>query len=301
MERNFNEVYQEIYKNGIKELTNLRKARYVTLIIFVVLFIFTILVYFYERSVTPLLVLLVFVNFISLFFTAKAELDYRKSFKDLVIEKLVSSYNSNFSFRATSGISRAEYSRSGFDITFDRFYAEDLIQGRVKDKYKFKMSQVKVQDEREVRDSDGNYHTEVTTLFYGLFGYVDIADVMLTNMDITPNSSLRKYNTNRIEVDSSEFEKRYDMLSIDKVRTMEIFTSDIIEKFNKFYDDTGYVMQIRIVPNRIFFRISCGDAFEAPTFKNALSYDYLYKNFRMIEFPVSIIAKIIENAIDTER
>lgn len=301
MEKNFNEIYQEIYTNGIKELTDLRNKRFTSLLVFIGLFVLMTSIFVAKMALSPIVTVLIFASIIALFLAIKAETDYRKGFKELVIKRLIYLYNPEFIFHANAGVSKLEYTESFFDGHFDRFYAEDLVQGKIKDEYDFKMSQVKTEVEEVKRDSDGRTHVETHTLFSGLFGYVNIKDSMIMKMDITSNNFLNKYNKHRIEVDSGEFEKNYDMFSTDKVRTMEIFTSDIIEKFNKFEEETGYVMQIKVVPNKLYFRIACGEAFEAPVLKHALSYDYLYKNFNMIDFPISIITQMIENALDTRR
>ena len=40
MKRNFNEIYQEIYKNGVKELTILKRNHNVSILVFFALFTF---------------------------------------------------------------------------------------------------------------------------------------------------------------------------------------------------------------------------------------------------------------------
>lgn len=301
MKRNFNEIYQEIYKNGVKELTILKRNHNVSILVFFALFILTIIIFITQKRFTPILMVSIVTVIVSLVILMREQYNYKKGFKELVIKRLVYLYNPKFVYIPSSGVTRNEYIESFFDSHFDRFYTEDLIKGAINDEYSFKIAQVKTQVEEVETDSNGNSEIETHTLFSGLFGIVEIKDSMIMKMDITSNNFLNKYHKSRIEVDSSEFEKKYDMFSTDKVRTMEIFTSDIIEEFNKFEEETGYVMQIKVVPNRLYFRISCGESFEAPMIKDALSYDYLYKNFRMIDFPIDIITKMINNALETRR
>lgn len=299
MKRNFNEIYQEIYKNGVKELSKLKQNQNISIFVFFIFIVLTATLFIAQKRFSPILIISIFTTILSMFIFIKAQYDYRKGFKELVIKRIVYLYNPEFTYSPSEGVLKREYVESFFDRTFDRFYTEDLIKGKINGEYSFKMAQVKTEVEEVERDSDGKSHIETHTLFSGLFGIVDIKDSMILKMDITSDNFLNKYNKSRIEVDSSEFEKKYDMFSTDKVRTMEIFTSDLIEEFNKFEEETGYVMQIKVVPNRLYFRIKCGEAFEAPLMKDALSYDYLYKNFRMIDFPIYIISKMIEKALET--
>lgn len=299
--RNFNKIYQEIYNNGITELTKAKRIKNASAFAFVIFFILTVWILYKNSMNIEKSAFFIFVLPIILFVYITAQSNYRKTFKELVIRRIIYLYNPDFTFSAKSGISSREYVESFFDNDFDRFYSEDLIQGKILNEYNFKMAQVKTEVEEKEIDNEGKAHYETHTLFHGLFGIVDIQDSMIMKMDITSNNFLNKYNKDRIEVDSGEFEKNYDMFSTDKVRTMEIFTSDIIEEFNKFEDETHYVMQVKVVPNRLYFRISCGEAFEAPVVKGALSYDYLYHNFKMIDFPINIISRMIENALETRR
>lgn len=301
MKRNFNDIYQEIYTNGISELTKLKNNRDMSVIAFVALLIIVFIMFVKSKLSFEVMAILSVVLLVLFYLYIKTSSAYRKAFKELVIKRIVYLYNPELYFDAKKGVSKMEYVESFFDGHFDRFYSEDFIQGQILDKFDFKMSQVRTEVEQVETDSNGNTHIETHTLFSGLFGIVEIQDSMIMKMDITSNNFLNKYHKDRIEVDSSEFEEKYDMFSTDKVQAMEIFTSDIIEEFNKFEEDAGYVMQIKVVPNRLYFRIACGDAFEAPALKGALSYDYLYKNFRMIDFPIHIITRIIENALDTRR
>lgn len=299
--RNFNKIYQEIYNNGITELTRSKRIKDASAFAFVIFLILTVWIIYKNSMSIEKSAFYIFVLPIILFVYIIAQSNYRKTFKELVIRRIIYLYNPDFTFSAKSGVSSGEYVESFFDNDFDRFYSEDLIQGKILNEYDFKMAQVKTEVEEKKIDNEGKAHYETHTLFHGLFGIVDIQDSMIMKMDITSNNFLNKYNKDRIEVDSGEFEKNYDMFSTDKVRTMEIFTSDIIEEFNKFEDETDYVMQIKVVPNRLYFRISCGEAFEAPVVKGALSYDYLYRNFKMIDFPINIISRMIENALETRR
>lgn len=301
MKRNFNDIYQEIYTNGISELTKLKNNRDMSAVVFVALLIIVFIMFVKSKLSFELMAIFSVLLIVLFYLYIRSSSTYRKAFKDLVIQRIIYLYNPKLYFDAKKGVSKMEYIESFFDGHFDRFYSEDFIQGQILDKYNFKMSQVKTEVEEVERDANGNTHIETHTLFSGLFGIVEIQDSMIMKMDITSNNFLNKYHKDRIEVDSSEFEKNYDMFSTDKVQAMEIFTSDIIEEFNKFQEDTGYVMQIKVVPNRLYFRIACGDVFEAPALKGALSYDNLYKNFRMIDFPIHIISRIIENALDTRK
>ena len=57
----------------------------------------------------------------------------------------------------------------------------------------------------------------------------------------------------------------------DKVRTMEIFTSDLIEKYIDIMNINKYLFEVKIENDMLYFRYKCGDVFEAPAFGMGLN------------------------------
>lgn len=190
-------------------------------------------------------------------------------------------------------MSAHDYRRAEFDNLFDKFRTEDEITGSLADGSKIKMAQIATFEEREVRDSEGHIHKEETETFRGLYGIVVLTNPILNNINISSNSFLRKYDTARIEVDSAEFEKRYDLYALDKLNAMEIFTSELIEMFINL--KKNYAFELKVFGNCIYFRYRCGEMFEPPALKSGVTFDLLFKYFSIIDFPVGIIEKIIDN------
>ena len=46
-------------------------------------------------------------------------------------------YDKEFSFRSNMGILKSEYIKSGFYKDFDKYYSEDIIKGKIQNKYYF--------------------------------------------------------------------------------------------------------------------------------------------------------------------
>ena len=99
-------------------------------------------------------------------------------------------------------------------------------------------------------------------------------------------------------MDSADFEQKYDILADNKIQAMQIFNSDLIDKINDFNEYTGYFMELKLHKNKVFFRVECKEAFEAPEVKETLDYSVLYKYFKMIDSPVNIIETLIKNIED---
>jgi hypothetical protein len=245
MKKSFNEIYQDVYKSANASLMVLKKKRDFWIIMFIIC-LGGMIGLFANETYNFALLAVVLITVITAIVAVKANSDYRKAFKTLVIEKLIASYDPNFRFNAVGGISSHDYRAAGFDGHYDHYYTEDLIVGSIDGKQPFRMSQVTTTKEVTVTDNEGHTRTETRTLFKGLFGIVELKDYINVETSIFPNNMLKKYSQNRIEVDSAEFEKIYDMFSLDKVRTMEVFTSEVIEKFNKFHEDTKYILEFLV-------------------------------------------------------
>lgn len=118
---------------------------------------------------------------------------------------------------------------------------------------------------------------------------------IISRIYISNDSITKRYSEDRIEVDSAEFEKYYDCMSKEKVRTLRILTSDVIEKFNEIRRNSKYGFELKIEDDMIYFRYKCGQIFEPPTFKSGLDKEIIKKYYRYIYFPLELVIKLSEN------
>ena len=301
MNRNFNEIYKEISSKGFEEILNLKRIRnarftlFLLAVILVMMFCET-LIQFGDViiSVGLLFIIIAFISFMI------SDSKYKKTFKTHIMSKIINLYKSDFIYEPSKGITSIEYIAGFQDGFFTEFHSEDLIEGFIDDSTYFKMSQVTIIREDVEITSEGHRKTQKVTLFDGLYGMVETKDKILTPLEIKANKFFSRYSKNRIEIDSQEFEKQYDLFAENKVRAMEIFTSDVIDEINMLKVYTCFPIELKIQKNNIYFRIPCGEAFEAPLMKNANDYNTLYKYFRMIDSPLGIVEKLIKNANETQ-
>lgn len=301
MNRNFNKIYENIYSNGIEAINLYKKKRLGSALVFIIVTMLVIVLFnqvsLLNEFVIVIGVALVFVTFINFLHT---DSNYKKMFKSSIMQEIIHSYSPKFRYNQNNGVRRSEFIKSGFKMRFDEFYSEDLIEGPIDEETYFRMSQIKLVKAKYEMDRNGNPRRKGGEIvFQGLFGIVDVPRKVLTSIELLFDRSENRYNKNRIEIDSQEFEKQYDLFATDKIRAMEIFTADVIEEINGLKEDTGYTIHLRVTHNKVFFKIKCGEAFEPPLIKNATDYSALYKYFRMIDSPISIAEKIVKNAEET--
>ena len=64
---------------------------------------------------------------------------------------------------------------------------------------------------------------------------------------------------------------------------------------NEFRANMGKTIQIRIKNGKLFFNVYLGEIFEPPKLKNSIDYDVLYKYFKIIDQPISLLIEILKN------
>ncbi len=304
MKRRFTEIYNEVYAKNNEQLETLRKRKLIGVIFFMIAIAFTIVFCIKvgttnERYLTLIFLALFLEIILFLIYAGKnTKSIYSKIYKENVISELVNGVDSNLNYSPYSGVSESVFRMSKFDRGYDEFSSEDYISGTLESRITVEMSNILTQEWRTTTDSDGNTSRELVTTFSGMFGRIILPELFCTEFEIYKNSKFRQLVANRIEVDSAMFEKIYDCFSIDKVRTMEILSSDIIEKFVELQQNAikSGVLEMKCTSNMIFFRISNGDVFETHVFRKAIQFDELHKYYKLVEFPIEI-AEMFNNRL----
>lgn len=288
--KNFNDVYEKIYVQWQPRLEQLRneakKETIIKITMLIVGFFSCIFGMMNENFIS--VIFGIFVLIISLLIFHKRNSTYNNEFKDKVITAIVKSYTDNLSYSPNSGISSVTYIDGEFE-RFDRYKSEDGIRGELEHGYKINMSEVHTED--RYTDSDGNTH--YTTLFHGLFAKVEIDKYIPTKIRIRKNTIKFFDNEERIEMDSGEFEKMYDIYSSNKIVAMQLFTSDLLQMFVDFKDIKP---ELTIKGNLIYIRFETGNVFEANIFQDALDYKTLKRYYDIIGFVLKL-AEIMKNNI----
>lgn len=293
--KDFEEIYNDVYNMTVSQIDDAKaNKRKFLMITFLVLLAMNIAIYFIvdikaevtvSISISAVIILILFIT---------SRTSYKRMYKQIVIESLVKSFNEKYNYDI-NGISLIEYKISEFDSKFDEFKSEDRIYGKLSTGDRIQFAEITTYMIREYRDSNGTRNEERKKTFNGMYGIINLEKNLLANIQITLNSILNKYDKDRIEMESSEFEKEYDLITKDKVLAMRIFTPEIIEELNLIKRSTKTPIEIRIDENKIFFRYKCGQMFEPPIIKNGLDKDVIKNYYNLVYYPINIFEKICKN------
>lgn len=305
-QRNFKEIYDVIYANVGRAMEERRKrALRKNILAFVIALVIWVAILMYGlRYFGPLMGICFVLTIILLsIITHKINKEYKQTYKEQIINEIVEQSNPNLKYDYNDGISSKVYAESQFDYGWDRYHTEDRIHGEIEDGVNLDMAQVHTEEEHETTDSDGHTSRTYVTTFLGLYGIITLKTSTPADFMIKNNSKFAKFKKNRIEMESAEFEKYYDVYtgyskdSEIRQSAMEILTPESIEEFVKIRNMFKRAINVRVCRNKIYFRIEVGDIFEPPTFKSSVDFEMLRRYFLIIDVPRMLYEILIDNIL----
>ena len=299
---NFSQVFNEIYNNCAKEIEGLRKKTVIKTILIIIVSILIIkiaILFFYSLELPKELnilmdlffLIVIIIIILDIFLIENINKKYKLAYKLLAIKRLIETQDLSYQYYPKEGVDYEDYYASKFDYGFDYLYSEDGIQGNINSKVRFKMSQVTTKE----YSSDGSY-----TTFKGLFGIIFFSETTKGKLEIIKNNNLKKYSKERINLDSAEFEKYYDVMSNNKIWALQLLTSEKIDSLIEIRNYFKKPIFIKIESNRVYFRLECGDVFEPTKWRKSVNFNLLYKYFRLIDIPRYIYDSFIINIADID-
>ncbi len=200
------------------------------------------------------------------------------------------------------GYSDAEFEKG------DTFTNEDLIKGVLRNNCYFEMAEVLTEYETTDSDGDEQYHT----LFSGMFARIRTPKPFNARLYIRKNIkeknvfaklSRRKlpFDNLRLEMDSQEFEKIFDVYCDNKIVAMQLLTADVMQMLINFYNEMGMEYEITIKNNVIYIRFWSGKMFETGKVSQySLDKSNIYRYYKMLDFTFSLTNKLVNMINDTE-
>lgn len=297
--KDFDGIYQKICdeynsQNGNMKNNSFYSQKYFKVLLIILLFVLAISIYY-----NFIILLFSYLLITSLVILVLESSKKNARFKDIIITSLVRNYDNNLHFSKAGCISRLEYRAGQFEQHFDRFRSEDSIQGLIDGSIPIRMADVITQDEST--DSDGN--TTTTTLFSGLFAIIDLPKStglsLLVHNDGGMLGKMFK-SKNRVDMDSSEFEKIFDVTTSDKIKAMQILTSDVMADLIDFKSKYNKRFELTVIDSKLYLRFHSGNVFERMAFKSELDYNTLKTYFNYLNFSCEVSKKIYNVINETQ-
>lgn len=299
---------EKIRRREIREITITILTLILTILgLFFILIIFNILTIYISKKTTAIfgglyIFFLICVCVIWSFRTGKSKKNnmpnvrYCEIYKEKIIKELIKEYNSNLKYFPNEGITEAIYSQ-GFSEKYDEFYSKDLIIGKLENGNTINISKVLAVKTATV-DEDGSDSLYNST-YNGICAIVDLNKTYANKIIIKKNKLLQLSKDDKIEMDSNEFEKIYDLYTEDKIGAMQLISSEIMDMLIEFNKNNHITPELIIYHNRLYIRFDVYNIFNSKLLKNSLNKDRLYYDYRIIDSIYTLTCKIVGNIIQT--
>ena len=294
MDRGFKSIYSEIMMGCRAELETLRKnsikSRNIAIIVGVIIFlIITAIVITSSKSpgliIVPIsIVLFVYIELTSCFLVSPK---YSKLYKEKIIRPLIKQVFNDAEYNPYAKISNLAYNGNNeglYQERYDRILGDDLVITNNKDSLVF--SELKVQ--KYTTDSDGN--REITTVFNGIAGSFDSPVHFETPIKILRNATWG----DKINIDSMEFEKKFNLLAKDRIKALSILTPDVMQEISLLSNNFGNNIEFVFFRDKVYFRILRSRVFEAGLSKDDLNPEILKKSYDLLCNIRELYQKIID-------
>lgn len=230
---------------------------------------------------------------------SKNKSQYNIKYKNAVISKIMNNFYDNLEYFPQKSMPAYIYKEVKYGY-YDRYTSDDYMEAQINKKYGIQMAEVLTQKEESYKDSEGRTQTRLVTIFHGLFAKIEMDKSINSELRIVQNGGMLMQK-DRLNMDSSEFEKHFDVKASDKIIGMQLLTADVMEELIEFENKTNMKFDICINNNNLYLRFHCGAMFEPGNIKNgALDKATIKKYFYMLNFTYNLSNKLINVVNDTE-
>lgn len=315
--KTLDEIYQELQNADNNELNiawqeakkENEKTKRITVIVCIIINIILIVLFsqnglnfkspmFIIPLLVPVLIINLFVFIIINILFSKNKNKYNAKYKQFVIPKLISNFYNNVEYFLLKSMPEYIYEVPEYE-SYNIYESDDYFEAQIDNKYSIQMAEVLTQTEEEYEDSDGESHTRTITKFHGLFAKIVMDKSIKSELRIMQNGGF--IQKNRLKMDSSEFEKYFDVKASDPIVGMQLLTADVMEELVQFENKTKIKFDIFINGNELYLRFHSGEMFEPANFKKGvLDKNTIQKYFYMLNFTYNLSKRLITIVNDTQ-
>lgn len=309
--KTFDEIYEELQNGNNNELNNLwqeakneqNKANKISLIICLIIDICAMIIIFNKGInlssilfilpiLAPILIVNLFVVIIANIAFSKNTSKFSAKYKQIVIKKLINNFYNNVEYFPYKEMPEYIYEKLEYEY-YDSYESDDYLEAQINNEYSIQMAEVHTIEEQEYEDSEGETQTREITKFNGLFAKILINKSINSELKIMQDGELLL--NKKLKMDSSEFEKYFDVQASNQIIGMQILTADVMEELVNFENKTKMKFDIYIKGNELYLRFHSGEMFEPASLKKGpLDKKTIEKYFYMLNFTYNLSNMLIE-------
>ena len=280
-----------------------KKNKKINLITILILLIIDILVLFILKistnSIFSIIMADVFIYIIIyVIFEGRDISQFNNDYKENVISKMLENFITNLDYVPSKRMPSYIYDEAKYGGYYNKYSSDDYLEGSINGQ-KIIMADLLVQEETTHTDSDGIETSDTKTIFNGLFGKIELNKSINSNLKITRNHGISLFNKNKIEMDSYDFEKTFNVYSDNNIIAMRLLTADIQEDILDLYNKYKINFDIIVMNNKMYVLFNTGNMFEVFSNKKNPN-EMLEKYFEIMKFIYKLVDKILKTIETTQ-
>lgn len=222
--------------------------------------------------------------------------NYSEQYKGIIIKKLLDNFFDEVEYKPEEKMPVMTYKECNYE-SFDEYHSEDFMDGIINHLH-IQMAEVHTIEVYYERNSEGQQERHERTLFEGLFAKIRLDKDTYNTLKIFAKNNM--FLKNRLDMDSQEFEKYFDVSSTSKITGMKVLTHSVMETLLKYKESFGNYFDINIINDNLYIRYSTSNAFESKfTSKEIVDKTFLYNHYNAVKFVSSLATTIIDIIHDT--
>ena len=241
---------------------------------------------------------IIFITVVVITGASKKRRLFNEKYKKIVINKIMNNFYNNLEYFPQKPMPEYIYKQLEYEY-YDIYKSDDYFEAQIDNRYSIQMAEILTQEEKTYKDSEGNTKTETITIFHGLFAKIVMDKSINSELRIMQNRTILKKD--RLNMDSSEFEKYFDVKASNPIIGMQLLTADVMEELVQFENKTNMKFDVVIKEKELYLRFHSGSMFEAGNLKKgALDKESIQKYFYMLNFTYNLSNKFINVVNDTQ-
>jgi hypothetical protein len=235
--------------------------------------------------------------------------NFKKTFKELVTKKIIEKFFPMLSYDGKSGLSSILYTSSNiFRTHYDRYIAEDLIQGKLGSTY-LEFSEVHTQYKTTTYTSKGGTRTQWHTIFKGVFVFADFHKNLLSETYVFPDvaeswlgnwvgGALQKLSGamsnrgQRQQLDNPEFESKFVVYGKDPQETRYVLTPKMMESILRLETNWGSRPYFSFKDGKVYIALPTSKDFFDPPFWTKVSFTELVQTIENVKSIIAIVEEL---------
>lgn len=285
--KEFIRMCEQLNRESGEKLEIYRKKAILCLLLmflsFVLVFITAIVYMNFEFSLTIGIIL----TLILVGLYMKNKKDFDREFKQRIMQRMIKNINPTLEYSHVGGknIFKEYYSAFPKEEEYNGYKFTDSISGKMSG-IDIEMCKISLFNYNENTGEELN-RVETFLLSHNKINFSSPSKVM-----IKPNNYFNAYKKDRVEMDSREFEKYFDVFSDSDIVAMQILTHDVMEELFLFYSKYRCKFEIVVNDNNLLIKFMTGDVFNPKILKKVTDSDLLLTYYTVLNFITRLCVKI---------